>query len=319
MTYTRSLVESSLLVGLAVILFLASHFLPVIGVAFSFLCPAPLVILGLRHDLGKSIVGLVAASILVMMILGPVGAIFFTLGFGFLGVGLGFLARKFEAAVDIMLYGILISLGSKLLLMVIASKLTGINPFSLEPAEIKTVIDRVFSFYSSSGMSGSNLGEVKEQLTQTLELIPLIFPAILTMASAVDCYLSYAVSRIVLKRTSSIVLPALPAFTNWRFPKSIFWALIVSIVLTMAGMSGEEWNIWIKTGTNLRLLVNVLFLFQGMSLCWFFMTRKSLNIIVKVIIISLILFIPIISQVIILLGIIDMWFDLRSRKGRFRS
>jgi len=145
MTYTRSLVESSLLVGLAVILFLASHFLPVIGVAFSFLCPAPLVILGLRHDLGKSIVGLVAASILVMMILGPVGSIFFTLGFGFLGVGLGFLARKFEAAVDIMLYGILISLGSKLLLMVIASKLTGINPFSLEPAEIKTVIDRVFS------------------------------------------------------------------------------------------------------------------------------------------------------------------------------
>ncbi|NLB83864.1 MAG: DUF2232 domain-containing protein, partial [Synergistaceae bacterium] len=51
MSPTRSLVESALLSGLAVVLFLAAQFLPVVGVGFSLLAPAPLVILGLRHDL----------------------------------------------------------------------------------------------------------------------------------------------------------------------------------------------------------------------------------------------------------------------------
>jgi len=318
MTNTRSLVESSLLAGLAVMLFLASHFLPVIGVAFSFLCPAPLVILGLRHNTGHAFAGLLAASILVLMILGPVGALFFVLGFGVLGVGLGYLAKTNESAVEIMMYGILVSLGSKLLLMVIASKLTGINPFSLEPAEMNEIIDKVFGFYSSTGMAGENLEEARAQIKQTLRIIPLVFPAILTMASAVDCYLSYVVSRVVLRRTSSISLPALPGFDHWRFPKNIFWALLVSILLSFAGMSGQEWNMLAKVGTNLRLIINMLFLIQGMSLCWYFLKSRGINRILGVVVLVFMILVPIISQIVILLGIIDLWFDLRSRKRRSR-
>jgi uncharacterized protein YybS (DUF2232 family) len=48
MKSTRTMVETSLLVALSVVLFLASHFLPVIGIIISFFCPVPLVILGLK-------------------------------------------------------------------------------------------------------------------------------------------------------------------------------------------------------------------------------------------------------------------------------
>lgn len=315
LTQTKSLVESSLLVGLAVVMFLASHVLPVIGVIFSFLCPAPLVILGLRHDLKKASLGVMVASFIVMAFLGPVGAMFFLFGFGVLGVGLGFLAKRYTSGVEIILFGILISLGSKLLLMVIVSKLSGINPFSMDPSEMTGMVDKVFAFYAERGMSGDTLETIRDQVYNSIRMIPLIFPALLSMAAAVDCYLSYMVSSMVMKRIHGTMLPPLPSFSQWRFPKSIFLALVVSLVFSLVGGQGQ-WNTWTKIGTNLRLLVNIVFLLQGLSLVWFYLASKNVFSLLKGIIIVLILFIPILSQLVLLLGIIDMWFDIRTRFAR---
>lgn len=62
--------ESSLLVGLAVVLFLAAQFLPVVGIVFSFLCPAPLVVMGLRHDIKKALLGVAVATGLITIFMG---------------------------------------------------------------------------------------------------------------------------------------------------------------------------------------------------------------------------------------------------------
>ncbi|PKL01892.1 MAG: DUF2232 domain-containing protein, partial [Synergistetes bacterium HGW-Synergistetes-2] len=242
MTSTRSLVESALLAGFAVVLFLAAHFLPLIGVAFSLLAPAPLVILGLRHDLKKATLGLGVSTLLVASLLGPLSALFFVLGFGVLGVGLGFLAKRCEKGVEVLLYGILLSLGSKLLLMIIAGKVTGINPFQLDGAEMQSMIDKIFLFYESTGMSKESIAAVRDQFAESLRLLPVIFPTILTMAAALDCYLSYTISSFVLKRVGGTPLPPLPLFSMWRFPKSVFGALVASILLSLFGSQSGEWN-----------------------------------------------------------------------------
>ncbi len=260
MSPTRSLVESSLLAGLAVILFLAAQFLPIVGAAFSLLAPAPLVVLGLRHDIKRSLLGLAIATILTAIFLGPLSSLFFLLGFGVLGVGLGYIARRSSSGVEVMLFGILLSLGSKLLLMVIAAKVTGINPFQLDGAEMQGMIDKIFAFYESAGMSGESMNKVKEQFSQAMTVIPVIFPAILSVAAALDCYLSYKVSALVLKRLGGTTLPPLPSFAEWRFPKSFFGALLASFILSI--LPGQEggWNLPLRIGVNVRMLVNILFL-----------------------------------------------------------
>jgi uncharacterized protein YybS (DUF2232 family) len=83
-------------------------------------------------------------------------------------------------------------------------------------------------------------------------------------------------------------------------------------------MSGQEWNMLAKVGTNLRLIINMLFLIQGMSLCWYFLKSRGINRILGVVVLVFMILVPIISQIVILLGIIDLWFDLRSRKRRSR-
>jgi uncharacterized protein YybS (DUF2232 family) len=150
---------------------------------------------------------------------------------------------------------------------------------------------------------------------QSIKLIPFIFPALISMAAAVDCYLSYVVSSMVMKRIHGTRLPPLPAFDSWRFPKSLFGALVASLVFSLIG-GGQEWNIWVKIGTNLRLLVNMIFLLQGLSLIWYLLGRKKVLSVMKWIALILILFIPILSQLVLLLGIIDMWLDIRTRFAR---
>ena len=320
-TSTRSLVESALLAGLAVVLFLAAHFLPFVGAAFSLICPAPLVILGLRHDLRKASLGLGVASILVAAFLGPLTALFFLLGFGVLGVGLGYLAKRCRGGVDIMMYGILISLGSKLLLMVIVSRVTGINPFQLDSGEMQSVVDRVFKFYQSSGMSRETLAAVQAQFAESIKMLPVIFPTLLTLAAAMDCFLSYVTSGAVLRRLSGKGLPPLPPFSRWRFPRSVFLAFLVSMVLTALGSRSGEMSLSLRVGTNLRLLVNFLFLFQGLSLIWFFMkggdapSGKGERILGGIVIIVAVL-VPLLSSITVMAGICDMWLDLRLRFGR---
>lgn len=321
MTSTRSLVESSLLAGLAVVLFLAAQFLPFIGAAFSLLAPAPLVILGLRHDLKKASLGLGISALMVATFLGPMSSLFFLLGFGVLGVGLGFLAKQRSSGVEIILYGILLSLGSKLLLMVIAAKITGINPFQLDGAEMRTMVDRIFSFYESAGMSRESLAVVREQFTRAIGILPVIFPTILTMAAALDCYLSYTVSGFVLKRIGDVVLPPLPLFSEWRFPKSIFGALVASVLLSLVGASEGEWSLPLRIGTNVRMLVNFLFLFQGLSLLWYFLERwgghsRGVGRFFRAIVIIVAAFVPLFSTIVVTIGIGDMWLDFRTRFRR---
>jgi len=320
-TPTRSLVESALLAGLAVILFLAAQFLPFVGAAFSLLAPAPLVILGLRHDAKKASLGLAIATILVAVFLGPLSSLFFFLGFGVLGVGLGFLAKRLSTGVEVMMYGILLSLASKLLLMVIAARVTGINPFQLDSVEVQAMVDRIFSFYESAGMSRDSLTSVREQFSQAIAVLPVIFPTILTMAAALDCYLSYTVSGFVLKRVGGLHLPPLPPFSQWRFPKSVFGALVASILLSILGSSSGGWDIALRIGTNVRMLVNFLFLFQGLSLLWYFLEKgagafRGVGRFFRTFVIIVVVLVPVLSTAAVMAGIVDMWLDLRTRLRR---
>ncbi len=220
---------------------------------------------------------------------------------------------------EVLLYGILLSLGSKLLLMVIAGKITGINPFQLDGAEMQSMIDRIFQFYESTGMSRESLVTVREQFAESIRMLPVIFPTILTMAAALDCYLSYTISGFVLKRIGGNPLPSLPPFSRWRFPKSIFGALVASILLTLCGAQGGEWNFALRAGTNLRLLVNFLFFFQGISLIWYFFSegvKIPFGRVLRTVVIIATVLVPILSTIALMAGIGDMWLDFRKRFGR---
>jgi len=170
-------------------------------------------------------------------------------------------------------------------------------------------------------MSGESMNAVKEQFSQAMTVIPLIFPAILSVAAALDCFLSYRVSALVLKRLGGTTLPPLPPFSEWRFPRSVFGALLASFILTVLPGQDGGWSLPLRIGVNVRMLVNILFLLQGLSLFWHFLgggegaSARTGRILRPAVIIAAV-FIPALSTFTVMAGIADMWLDFRTRFRR---
>ena len=310
----RPLVESALLAALAAVLFLISSALPLVGVVAALICPTPLVVLGLRHSLRHAILGTGVAGILTLIFSGPLGGLFFTLGFGVLGVGLGVLAKKYDHAEEILLYGVLVSLASKLLLMGVATAVTGINPFSVDPDQMRLTMQQAFDLVGGWGGQGApaTLEPVRAQMEASFQIIPLIFPALLVMAGALDCWLSYAVSAAVLQRLGQRRLPPIPPFDTWRFPRSLVWALLASLVFPLLDGGGEGRGILFRAGINLRMVVTMLFLLQGMAVLGAFLRRWRWGKL-RWVAFFLVMAFPFLSQGATVLGIADLWFDFRAR------
>ncbi|HBG14137.1 MAG TPA: hypothetical protein DDW96_02240, partial [Synergistaceae bacterium] len=68
-----------------------------------------------------------------------------------------------------------------------------------------------------------------------------------------------------------------------------------------------------RTALNLRLLVTALFFFQGLAVVWFFMQARGLGRFLRIALTVLVFVVSFLAQIVLVLGIIDMWFDLRSR------
>jgi Predicted membrane protein len=318
MTRTKALVESSLLVALAVVLFMASNTIPIVGNCLHLSLPCPPRRPRLAAQPEACCTGSIVATLIISIFLGVVGGMFFLFGFAILGVGLGALGRRRDSAVEIVLYGILVSLASKLVLMVIVSRLTGVNPFSLETGEFETVLDRVMSIYSKTGLiPAESLEPMRQQFEATFRIIPQVFPALLSIAAAIDCLSSYIVSRLILVRLGRGVLPPLPPFGEWRFPRNIFWALLVSALLPFLGGTGSWASTFSRVGINLRLLVSLLFMIQGMSVTWAILGRTRVSgKVTRGLIIFVAVLVPILSYFLIIIGLVDIWWDLRARLWR---
>lgn len=72
-----------------------------------------------------------------------------------------------------------------------------------------------------------------------------------------------------------------------------------------------------KVGINLRLLVSLLFMIQGMSVAWCLLgkTRVSGKV-ARGLIIFVSILVPVLSYMLIIVGLVDIWWDLRTRLWR---
>jgi len=82
------------------------------------------------------------------------------------------------------------------------------------------------------------------------------------------------------------------------------------------GLSGTFPEIFLRIGLNLRLLSSGLLMLQGLSVFWFYLSYKNVKKVIRWILVGMVMLFPLLTQIALILGIIDMWLDLRSRIGR---
>jgi len=306
---TKSIVEGAFLSAITAILFLASLYIPLFGTLISFLCPLPIIILCLRHNIKVAFLSLVIAFFLVSLLAGPFQGLIAILGFGTLGIALGVAIKQKLSLLEILLVGSITSFISKIFLMLIGLWLMDVNPLLLGLDQIDQSINQSLSFYSNLGLNPEQTETLKDSLLQSLELIKIAFPAMLVIASVFDTLINYWVAGKILRRFGYHLESFIP-FYQWRASRSFFWSYLFGLLILIVN-TRYELPVLERIGVNIQLLFSIIFLITGLAVVSYVLHHFKVKPFFYWLIYIIIFIQPALSLIVTWMGIMDVWFDFR--------
>lgn len=306
---TKSIVEGAFLSAITALLFLASFYIPLLGTLISFLCPLPIIILCLRHNVKVALLALFISFFLVTLVTGPFQGLIAVLGFGILGITLGIVIKKKLSILEILLIGSFSSFIAKMLLMLIGLWLIGVNPLLLGLEQIDQGISQSLNFYQNMGINPEQLETYKNSLLQSLELIKIAFPAMLILGSVFDTIINYWVTEKILKRLGYSIEPFTP-FHQWRVGHSFFWSYLLGIFLLIIN---TKYNLPVlqRIGVNIQLLFSIIFLITGLAMIAHLFQYYKIKPFFFWVTCGIVFIQPLLSLLVTWIGILDVWIDFR--------
>lgn len=292
------------------------------GMGFLFTAPltilvAPFPFLMLTRRIGEreASFGSVLGTLFIYIISGPVSAIMYSLIFGITGLLFGILSRRIKNGTEFIAACVSASVFVKIMLMLIFTKAAGFNPFMLTGDAISEMVTGMASSLSTAGLSVSK-SAISDYASIVSEAISLLMPSMLILFSFSDTMCTYGAASLALGRLGSEPLPKLPPFGTWRFPKNIFWALMAALITDLATKAMPDARIFLVLSANLMEVLRTVFMVQGLSLMWYFMSKHNINKFLKVFLtVFAVVFSPV-SYILSMVGIFDIWYDLRKRLRR---
>jgi len=303
------MVEGGLLAAIAIIFAIISAYLPVIGPFVNLLWPVPIILLGVRHGYKWSIMATVVAGVIIAMLLHPLQAVSVVVGFGLIGIVLGYAFRMELTPAKTMLWGTIASLISKAALLAIGAAITGVNPFNMQGEVMTQAIEQGLEVYRNLGIAEQELVKIKESMQTMIDLLKVILPAGFIMASVVDTFLNFVIAKAVLKKLGHTI-PDFPVFKNWTLPGYIVYFFALALVMIYWGKS-RELNMLYNIGMNVQVMASMLLFVQGLALFYYIVDKYNLSRAVKGIILFLILTNGLFSQIIIFVGAAETIVDYR--------
>ena len=305
----RPMVEGGILSGVAILFALISVYIPIIGAFINLIWPVPIILLGVRHGYKWSLMATAVAGILIALLIHPLHAVSVAVGFGLTGIVLGHCFRRKYRPVTSVLIGSVASLVSKLIVLGISAAVLGINPLADQSAAMSKAIEQAISVYRSFGMKETDLAQITENMRGMLELMKLILPAGLALASVVDTYLNFLVSRSVLRKLGHHIDP-FPAFSRWSLYPVVLYVFIVSVLMLYWGKSRDI--TWLAdAGLNLQVASSMLLMLQGLSMIFFYSLKYQVPKFIRWMLVVFVLSNGFITQMVVFAGAFDIAMDFR--------
>ena len=305
-------VEGGLLTAIAVILGLASTYLPVIGFFVDFFCAVPIVILTVRQGAAKGALALVASFLILAMFIGPLLAMRIALSFGICGLVLGYCISKNFSTVKCFIATLITAFLAQVLSIAILTFVMGINVFEMEFSEVRTMFEETFQMYENIGVDKQALDEMRGQVDATLKLMAYLMPFILALMGLINALTCYLTSKWIFAKLRMKFIEPLPPFATWKFPKVLLYVVAFSTIGIYWG-STREWTLLYTISINVQFIAMILAFVQGLAVLSavadYFSMAKIGRIIIFIIIVLNMLFIEIVAFT----GLFDMIFDYRKK------
>lgn len=305
---TRGITEGAMFCALGVILTLVSYYIPLFTILVFFI-PVPMVVLGKRQGLKVSIISSVAATILIVLFLGPINAITFGALMLFVGCSLGYAYNKNFSPVRKVIIGV--AGFAVLMIAVVASYelVMGISftAFLFQTLEASTA--EVMGFYESANiMDASQLTVAKDAMAANIQMMKLALPSAFLLLPMMFGMVNVLISDFILKRIGYEVKGFKP-LGQWEMPASLKYFLMIFLfgdfIISIFQVTAIP-QIYIVTVMN---FVNIIFFIMGLSLIFNYMEYKEVkNKGLKVLVVFLSL---IIISVITIVGVADTYIGIR--------
>ncbi|MFT3655182.1 hypothetical protein DALLNEIH_01602 [Bacillus sp. B01(2024)] len=310
MKNTRALIEAAILISIFAIISLLVVYLPLLGAILLFALPLPIILYTIRHGLKPGIwMGLASlpVSFIVSSFAGLTGA--FTAACT--GIAMGYYFKKKQpgyavaaGAIACMLCGVVIFVFSIVFL--------NMNVVDNTMSQLRESLSLAETMSKQLGY-GDQFGKQTKLMERQLSTLQYLFPTALILISIVSAFLSYAMARPFLRRFFPD-LPKMKPFRELRLPQVV---VILYFVVTILGfLHLEKGHMMYSVSLNGGYILNLLICIQGLAFIFFYCHEMEMPKAVPVLAIVLGVLFPLIMSVYLLLGIIDIGFNIRNKVTR---
>ncbi len=305
-TRAKQLAENALMLGISlVLLFLGVY--TILGSLALLVAPVPFVLLAVQRTVRELAFILVAYILLGFLLTGVSGGLlaFFL---GLIGCVMGIIYQKKKSAVIAIVGGAVVVLVSLIFGLAFTKLVIGFDIIG----ELKKTGDQLVSgqmpFPTPSWMSSEDW---KNQIKWQIELFQMVMPSMLVVMSFFVSGVVHWFSRLIASRMGKPV-PRLKPLREWNFPRSlIYYYFGALLILLLFGTSLDKTFLG-NALNNLKVLLDMIFILQGLSFCLFAFHLKGWKKLTPVLIVSLFIF-PLLTYILSLLGILDLGIGLRKR------
>lgn len=266
--------------------------LPILSLFIYIIWPIPIAYIVVKYGMKRAILLIIVAAVVNGLIMGAVMGLYTVIGFGLIGFILGASLEEGFSPLKTLLLTIFAVLISNLIIAGTTSYIFGFSYNQLFNDLIKSI---------GQSPEFSHLSAVLEQ---QLNLIKRIFPAITVITSIITGSLTYYATLWYLKKMG-LEQKVYKPVKYWRFPH---WWVSLGIVISLLFKT----NIYLL---NLNIILLFLAALQGFSVGLFYLTKGNYPPFLTFTYILIIVLFNLFSFIILaLVGLVDMWFNLRKIK-----
>ncbi|ERI04849.1 hypothetical protein HMPREF0083_05927 [Aneurinibacillus aneurinilyticus ATCC 12856] len=328
----RAILEGAFMSAIFLVLFFVAFYTP-LSVVAAFALPVPFSIYGYRHDTRMGVLTVLVAAILSFIFTSFPGLLI-SLPAAVMGLVMGIAYRKQKSARYVLVLGMVTQLAFIFVSIGIVLAITQTNPVNdmIEGmgklsnqmlTEMQGQVDHSIKQLppeQQNGIQGKQLARVKESLesmkVQLPVLISAILPGLLISSSLLAALINHGLFRKVLQRMGTQI-QALPALHNLRFPRSILYYYLIVLFLFMIPEL-HTYRFLYTVVLNVMIVLQLLFAVQALGFVAYWIHKRNVS--KGLLILAVILFlIPPFTYILLLIGVLDVGFNLRNRFFNNRS
>lgn len=282
--------DSIKILAYIILLTAVNYFVPFLSMAVIILWPVPIVYLSQKKESSTVITVIITAALINGFLFGTLMGLMTVIGFGLVGFVIGNVIKERFSPLKTLIIAVITVIISQTLIVYVSSSMINLDYQTMLRQAVESI--------------GGDLDQqsIEKMVMSQLSIIRMIFPALLAISATITGILNYYVSAWYLRRRG-LNIDLYKSFNSWYFPR---WILSILIVITLLFNANIIF-------LNLNIYSFFLAFLQGFAVILNYLSQKSSSFLLKVVFVFIIFIFPPVPVGLILLGLLDLWFNFRKQ------